>query len=82
MKKFTIVIISALTLFTCSNQKRVESSISKEMINDQGQEHTCQCPIHPEVPGNEGDTCTKYGMKLEHSADVISAAGNYFEVYD
>jgi len=23
------------------------------------------CPMHPEVTGKEGDTCSKYCMKLE-----------------
>ena len=30
-------------------------------------DHTFACPMHPEVTGKEGDTCSKCGMKLEHN---------------
>jgi len=30
------------------------------------------CPMHPEVTGKEGDTCSKCGMKLEAIASADS----------
>lgn len=77
MKKSIVTIAILITglvagpvLFTSCGSKQ-----SEQHEHDQGEEHehhdmdspatVYACPMHPEVTGKEGDTCSKCGMKLE-----------------
>jgi len=73
MKKYfiiTLVAIAPVAFFTaCNNNSSKETnSVTKDSANkeESHEEHVYACPMHPEVTGKEGDTCSKCGMKLEH----------------
>ena len=64
------------TLFTsCGSNTQHEDESTEQ--NDMDGEHsdtmaeaTHVCPMHPEITGLEGDTCSKCGMDLVASADT------------
>lgn len=70
--------IPGLSLLACSNGKAVNTQFSPGSLNVHEHAHTFRCPMHPEVTGNEGDTCSKCGMKLEPNEDALLAASTYF----
>ncbi len=73
LNQFLIAGLSVLLLAGCNNDnKTTEKEASVE------HKHTYACPMHPEVTGNEGDTCPKCGMKLEHNDAAAAAPGSYF----
>ena len=75
MKKLSLTTLTLLgfiaggVLFTsCGNNKKAEQTEQDADHNDS--EHgdknmAYACPMHPEVTGKEGDTCSKCNMKLE-----------------
>jgi len=78
MKKLsltTLVIISALSVGTiflssCGDHKKTEEqeqtkSDSTAHKESEDKAVAYACPMHPDVTGKEGDTCSKCGMKLE-----------------
>lgn len=76
MKKTILIPIAfAVSIwYGCGNadQKNHEHSEGTEHSHEAGEhhdneEHVYSCPMHPEVKGKEGDTCSKCGMKLEHT---------------
>ena len=50
-----------LTIASCKDNKANASDDNKEMVADN---ELYSCPMHPEVTGKKGDTCTECGMKL------------------
>jgi len=58
-KLFFILVVSSLLLFSCEARKKTEAE-----TNDSIAQQKYACPMHPEVTGKEGDTCSKCGMKL------------------
>ena len=50
-----------LLLASCKDNKANASDDNKEMVADN---ELYSCPMHPEVTGKKGDTCTECGMKL------------------
>ncbi|MBS1951662.1 MAG: hypothetical protein OJF59_001691 [Cytophagales bacterium] len=86
MKKsiMTMAILSAGFLFSTSsmiscNAKKAENQEQKESEEhkeggDHDHEMTYACPMHPEVTGKEGDTCSKCGMKLDAVEKTDSSA--------
>ncbi|MEZ7516215.1 DUF3347 domain-containing protein [Flavobacterium frigidarium] len=50
-----------LTIASCKDNKENASDDNKEMVADN---ELYSCPMHPEVTGKKGDTCTECGMKL------------------
>lgn len=50
-----------LTIASCKDNKENASNDNKEMVADN---ELYSCPMHPEVTGKKGDTCTECGMKL------------------
>jgi hypothetical protein len=81
MKKLTstlmlITIFSLGTAFlsSCGDHKKTEA---QEQIKSDSSEQKSEdkavayaCPMHPDVTGKEGDTCSKCGMKLEPVKDA------------
>jgi len=68
---FAGLFVASLLVMSCSGKKTdqtVESGDStsqdKQMPMDSTQT-AYACPMHPEVTGKEGDTCSKCNMKLE-----------------
>ena len=67
------------TLFTScgsNTQHEDESTEQNDMDGEQSDtmaEATHVCPMHPEITGLEGDTCSKCGMDLVASADTDGA---------
>lgn len=51
---FTLATTLSFTLTSCGGHK-----------TEQAEEIAFACPMHPEVTGKEGDTCSKCGMALE-----------------
>ena len=65
-----IIAITASTIFTaCNNSsddaKSSDMDTAKTEMAHEGGDHIYACPMHPEVTGKEGDTCSKCNMKLE-----------------
>lgn len=70
-KSILAVLLVASLVLACEGKKS-ESSTSTETVAEQNY----SCPMHPEVTGKEGDTCSKCGMKLEKAAaDSVSTSG-------
>ena len=70
MKKLSLTTLTLLAfiaggvLFTsCGNNKKTEGQEQTEQDADKKMAYAC--PMHPEVTGKEGDTCSKCNMKLE-----------------
>lgn len=79
MKKLSLIVAASLVLYACGNNKTADSTTTTANANEgAAHQHMYRCPMHPEVTGKEGDTCPKCGMKLEHSDENPTAAGNYF----
>jgi hypothetical protein len=49
-------------------------SASQDEIKSDSTTLAFACPMHPEVTGKEGDTCSKCGMKLEAVKDSDSTS--------
>jgi hypothetical protein len=84
-KTFLLSIALFPLLIACNNDGKdnatTTTTANASAKNDGAHEHRFACPMHPEVTGKEGDTCPKCGMKLEHSDEAPTAAGNYFMKY-
>lgn len=83
----TLILIAGFSAGTvlfagCGNNKKGEG---QEQTEDENHEHkegeeqkgddeatAYACPMHPEVTGKKGDTCSKCGMKLEPVKDADS----------
>ncbi|WP_211196201.1 heavy metal-binding domain-containing protein [Flavobacterium sp. H122] len=77
MKKliFTATLM-VLVFVSCNNKNKESETLNSEMKNQdstmvdqkfQTENHESQmyaCPMHPEVQGKKGDTCSKCGMEL------------------
>lgn len=66
-----VIAIGTLTFFAACNNNTGDSKTSTAdtatTSAHDGSVHIYACPMHPEVTGKEGDTCSKCGMKLEHN---------------
>ena len=67
-----LIFIAGTVLFTsCGNNKKAEGQEQTEQDaddtdgKDADKNMAYVCPMHPEVTGTEGDTCSKCNMKLE-----------------
>ncbi|MCL1045401.1 hypothetical protein L2737_08690 [Shewanella electrodiphila] len=58
------IIYIVLSLFLISSTVQVATA-AHHNVAEQQQSHAC--PMHPEVTGQNGDTCPKCGMNLEHA---------------
>lgn len=74
--KLFLLLASVLPLAIACNSG--DSRSGDKDSADADHTHSYSCPMHPEVTGNEGDTCPKCGMKLEHTDNPPAAAGTYF----
>ena len=54
---------------TETHDEMASDSISQDEMKMDSTATAYACPMHPEITGKEGDTCSKCGMKLEASAD-------------
>lgn len=61
MKKF-ILSVMILAMVTVSCKKNEESGTTKETSESSSQLYSC--PMHPEVTGKKGESCSKCGMEL------------------
>jgi hypothetical protein len=73
MKKLKITLgiaamsFAILTVQSCGNQETKTEEIQTETRDHKGKHMEMDafaCPMHPEVTGKDGDTCTKCGMDL------------------
>ncbi len=77
-----IAFATGSTLFTScgpNTQSEAESTEQSEMDSEQSDtmaEATHVCPMHPEITGLEGDTCSKCGMDLT-LAEVSEEEGEH-----
>jgi membrane fusion protein, copper/silver efflux system len=67
MNRLTILIITSLLLFSCSNSGNTENPGDKDSSKTESKttdmEYTC--PMHPEVVRKEVGTCPECGMELQ-----------------
>lgn len=64
----TLLAISAtLFMYACNNSGSTPAKTEAHENEGEGHHHVYSCPMHPEVTGKEGDTCSKCGMPLEHA---------------
>jgi hypothetical protein len=72
-----ILAIGTIAFFTACNNSgtnsKKENADSTRTGAAHNGEHTFACPMHPEITGKEGDTCSKCGMKLEHNDNATAA---------
>lgn len=52
-----IIIAGSVTFISCGN------SVEKNTTTEQ-EEEVYSCPMHPEITGKAGDTCSECGMDL------------------
>lgn len=76
---FSLLVL--ITLSSCNNSAKHgddthEHAGDTSKHDEHGHEHIFACPMHPEVRGNEGESCSKCGMPLEHMDELVSS-GNY-----
>ncbi|MBL7872146.1 MAG: hypothetical protein JNM78_11070 [Cyclobacteriaceae bacterium] len=70
--------VSTLLVTSCGTKKeQVTEEDHHHMGSDSTGHHdemamTYACPMHPDVTGKEGDSCSKCGMKLELVKDADS----------
>ncbi len=85
MKKSVLTIAIILGLFVSSvlvigcSSKKEQSTMEDNQLNegDSTKQHdemamVYACPMHPDITGKEGDSCSKCGMKLELVKDADS----------
>lgn len=58
-----LVIVMAFAMTSCGQKNKQDNSHNHtEMTEDS--EKLYSCPMHPEVTGKKGDSCSKCGMDL------------------
>ena len=62
--------VSSVLLTGCGTKKEQTTEEHQHMKSDTTKQYdkmemAYACPMHPEVTGKEGDTCSKCGMKLK-----------------
>ncbi|MEZ4930183.1 MAG: heavy metal-binding domain-containing protein [Chitinophagales bacterium] len=66
--KLTMIALAVvgIMLVSCGNNTGNDASNTEQT---ESVEETYACPMHPEVKGQKGDTCSKCGMDLEAVAE-------------
>lgn len=73
-------LLCTLLLLSCNQEK--DKTANTEHSHDAGDhEPTYACPMHPEVKGKEGESCSKCGMKLVLVDDEASK-NEYFMAFE
>jgi hypothetical protein len=62
---FITALLMAAQLSTSCVSKSEQTSESHDHAKPDSTAVAYVCPMHPDVTGKEGDTCSKCGMKLE-----------------
>jgi len=65
-----IAFLAGSTLLTSCGSGTQKDADSTEQQDEAIMASTHVCPMHPEITGLEGDTCSKCGMDLVASADT------------
>ncbi len=70
--------VSSVLVTSCGSKKEQATEEDHHQMESDSTNHhdemamTHSCPMHPEITGREGDTCSKCGMKLELIKDADS----------
>jgi hypothetical protein len=74
MKKINYIalLFSAFVLAICGSEKQTNKEDETSHQHAEGEQHhegghLYACPMHPEITGKEGQSCSKCGMALEHN---------------
>ncbi|MFZ5552874.1 MAG: heavy metal-binding domain-containing protein [Bacteroidota bacterium] len=72
--------MSALFLASCGSTETPskEKGDGHSQKHDENHQHTYACPMHPDIIGEEGATCPKCGMKLEHNDNAGKNNGDSY----
>jgi hypothetical protein len=62
--KNTIVVLLIMTLGLVSCNQKSNEKASETKAETEDTTHVYACPMHPEITGKKGDTCSKCGMEL------------------
>lgn len=66
------IVVSGFLIANCGKKKEADHQ------HTEAEHTTYACPMHPEITGKEGDTCSKCGMKLEAiKADTTKTEHNH-----
>ncbi len=63
--------VSSVLVTSCGSKKEQATEEDHHHMGNDSTEHhdemamTYACPMHPEITGKEGESCSKCGMKLE-----------------
>lgn len=67
MKKkqiITATLLLTVTVFIASCGSKTSKNNAENTTTEQQGEEIYSCPMHPEITGKKGDTCSKCGMEL------------------
>ncbi len=69
--------ISSILITGCGSKKEQTTEQDHQHTDSDSTKHdemamVYACPMHPEITGKEGDSCSKCGMKLELVKDADS----------
>lgn len=73
MKNIILSILTLASVLISCNQKNKEEATTNSESTEKASE-LYACPMHPEVTGKKGDTCSKCGMEL--TEPVVSSETN------
>ncbi|SHL35333.1 DUF3347 domain-containing protein [Flavobacterium xanthum] len=63
MKKIILsTVLMAIVVVSCNQKNKPDESVKPAATENTSQLYSC--PMHPEVTGKQGDTCSKCGMEL------------------
>ena len=60
---------TSVLVTSCGSKSDQSEQSSDDKRIDGDEEVAYACPMHPEITGKEGDTCSKCGMDLEKVSD-------------
>jgi uncharacterized lipoprotein NlpE involved in copper resistance len=60
--KIIALLIMIFGLVSCNQKNNEKASETKTATEDTAEVYAC--PMHPEITGKKGDTCSKCGMEL------------------
>ena len=85
MLTIAVLATALFAIQSCNNgKKHHESEHHSEAHHDMDKSEMSSnyaCPMHPEITGEKGDKCSKYGMKLDKKENSEHSGKEYTSAY-